>query len=117
MRKCYVWMLAAIVAGLFALSLHRLMGQAGMALYVTYGLGYAVFAILLLLALKQCCPAWHPAMQRMVTLLAGAGLAGVDVLIAGFTGETAQQAFFSALLGVALVQVMAKLMMRKGHRG
>jgi len=116
MRKCYVWMLAAIVAGLFALSLHRLMGQAGMALYVTYGLGYAVFAILMLLTLKQCRPAWHPAMQRMVTLLAGAGLAGADIWISGLSGETAQQAFFSALLGVALVQVVAKLMMRNGNR-
>lgn len=112
MHKCLSWMLATIVAGLFALSLHRLMGQAGMALYVTYGLGYAVFAILLLLALKQCRPGWHPAMQRMVTLLAGAALAGVDVLMAGLTGETAQQAFFSALLGVALVQVVAKFVTR-----
>jgi len=116
MRKCYVWMLAAIVAGLFALSLHRLMGQAGMALYVTYGLGYAVFAILMLLTLKQCRWAWHPAMQRMLTLLAGAGLAGADIWISGLSGETAQQAFFSALLGVALVQVVAKLMMRNGNR-
>lgn len=110
MHKCLSWMLATIVAGLFALSLHRLMGQAGMALYATYGLGYAVFAMLLLLALKQCRPAWHPAMQRMVTLLAGAGLAGADVWVSGLSGETAQQAFFSALLGVALVQVVAKIL-------
>jgi low temperature requirement protein LtrA len=110
MRKCYIWMLAAGVAGLFALSLHRLMGQSGLSLYLGYGIGYAGFAMLLLLALKQCRPGWHPAMQRMVTLLAGAGLAGVDVLIAGLAGESAQQAFFSALLGVALVQVMSKFL-------
>ncbi len=113
MRKCYIWMLATALAVLFALSLHRLMGQAGMALYVTYGVGYAVFAILLLLALKQCRPSWHPAMQRMTSLLAGAGLAVIDVTLSGLKGEMAQQAFFSALLGVALVQVVAKLLLKQ----
>lgn len=113
MHKCLSWMLATIVAGLFALSLHRLTGQSGLPMYLGYGIGYAGFALLLLLVLKQCRPAWHPAMQRMVTLLAGAGLAGADVWISGLSDETAQQAFFSALLGVALVQVVAKILDRK----
>lgn len=113
MHKCLSWMLSTIVAGLFALSLHRLTGQAGLPVYLGYGIGYAGFAMLLLLVLKQCRPAWLPAMQRMLTLLAGAGLAGADVLVTGLTGETAQQAFFSALLGVAVVQVVAKLFDRK----
>lgn len=117
MHKCLSWFLAAGVAGLFALGLHRLTGQSGLPLYLGYGIGYAGFAMLLLLALKQCRPTWHPAMQRMVTLLAGAGLAGADVWISGLSGETAQQAFFSALLGVAVVQVVAKLMIRNGNRG
>lgn len=116
MRKCLGWILAAGVAGLFAVGLHRLTGQSGLPLYLGYGVGYAIFSALLLWALKQCRPGWHPAMQRMASLLAGAGLAALDVSVSGLSGETAQQAFFSALLGVALVQVVAKLMLRNGKR-
>ncbi len=109
MRQCGGWMLAAVAAGLMVLGLHRLISQSGLPLFLGYGIGYGVFAILLLVALKRCRPGWHPAMQRMVTLLAGAGLAALDVFASGLAGETAQQAFFSALLGVALVQVVAKM--------
>jgi low temperature requirement protein LtrA len=109
MRDCVAWILAVPVSGLLVMGLVRLTGQSGFPLYLGYGIGYAVFAALLLVALRQCRPGWHPAMQRMAALLAGAGLAGVDVFIAGLTGETAQQAFFGALLGVALVQVTARL--------
>ncbi|NWG39162.1 MAG: hypothetical protein HXY27_04240 [Hydrogenophilaceae bacterium] len=113
MRQCFGWLLATIAAGLFALSLNRWTAQTGLPQYLGYGIGYAGFAILLLLALKKCRPAWHPAMQRMVTLLVGAGLAALDVFVSGLSGETAQQTFFSALLGVALVQVVAKFADRK----
>lgn len=116
MRKSLGWMVAASLTGLLALGLHRLTGQSGLPLYLGYGIGYAVFAIVLLLTLRKCRPNWHPAMQRMVSLLAGAGLAVLDVTMSGLKGEIAQQAFFSALLGVALVQVVAKLMMRNGDR-
>jgi low temperature requirement protein LtrA len=113
MRQCFGWLLATGVAGLFALSLHRWMAQTGLPQYLGYGIGYAGFAILLLLALKKCRPAWHPAMQRMASLLAGAALAMIDVTLASLKGDVAQQAFFSALLGVALVQVVAKFADRK----
>lgn len=113
MSKCLGWMLTALLTGLLVIGLHRVASQTGLPLYLGYGIGYAVFAILLLVALKQCRPGWHPAMQRMVTLLAGAGLAGADILMTGLTGETAQQAFFSALLGVALMQVVVKLFDKK----
>lgn len=108
MRKCLGWIVAAGVAGLLAMGLHLFSNFSGLSLYLGYGIGYMVFAILVLIALRQCRPAWHPAMQRMVTLLASAGLAALDVFVSGLSGETAQQAFFSALLGVALVQVVVK---------
>lgn len=113
MRKCRGWMLAALLAGLLVIGLHRVANQTGLPLYLGYGIGYAVFAILLLVALKQCRSGWHPAMQRMVSLLAGAGLAALDVSVSGLSGESGQQAFFSALLGVALVQVVAKFADKK----
>lgn len=113
MRKCLGWIVVAVVTGLLAVGLHRLTGQSSLPLYLGYGVGYAIFAGFVLFALRNCRPAWHPAMQRMVTLLAGAGLAALDVFLSGLSGETAQQAFFSALLGVALVQVAAKFADKK----
>jgi hypothetical protein len=110
-------MLAAGVAGILALGLHRLSGQSGLSLNLAYGLGYGMFSLLLLVALKQCRPGWHPALRRMVSLMVGAGLAGADVWMAGPSGEMAQQAFFSALLGVALVQVVARAFDGKTPRG
>lgn len=113
MGKCVVWILVASVSALLAVGLHRVAVPTGLPVYLGYGLGYAVFSAVLLIVLRQCRPGWHPAMQRMVSLLAGAGLAALDVSVSGLSGEPGQQAFFSALLGVALVQVVAKFFVKK----
>lgn len=108
----WYWMLVLGALGLAGLlsALHRLAVLQGMSLHLAYGLGYAAVAALLLSALCRFRLAWPSALQRVGALLGSMGLALADVLFADYAAEDAQQLFFSALLGAALVQVLAKML-------
>lgn len=72
------------------------------------GLAYAALAVYAMALAARCAPTWHPALRRVAVLLGCAVLAGIDAGIAGLQGETAQKAFFAALLGIALVAMAAR---------
>lgn len=113
MGKGVVWVLAVVLTAVLTVGLRQIAAPAGLSRPLGYGLGYALLGLVVLLALRQCRPAWHPAMHRMVALLSTAALALAEVAVSGLAGDTAQQAFFSALLGVAVVQLLARLLDRK----
>ena len=72
------------------------------------GLAYAALAIYAMALTGRCAPRWHPALKRVAVLIACAALAGIDIGIAGLAGEAAQKTFFAALLGIALVVLIAR---------
>ena len=108
MLKCAGWIVAAGSATAVVWGLHEAAVFQGTALWLGYEIGYALVTSMMLLALARCREAWHPALRRMLDLLAGAGLAGLEATLAGLSGEPAQRAFFSALLGAALVLVAGR---------
>ena len=110
--SCMTRMGLAFVLAMALSSLHRLPLLDATALQIGYGTGYAAVALLWLLTLRQCKPAWPAAMHRAVALLASAGLSLADAFTSGLEGDARQALFFSALLGAAIVQVGARVMMR-----
>lgn len=66
------------------------------------GLGMAAMAFV------SRCAAAHAALRRVAALLVCAVLAAVDVGLSGLRGETGQELFFAALLGIALVVLAAR---------
>lgn len=72
------------------------------------GLAYAALAIYGMALIGRCATQWHPALKRVAVLIACAALAGIDVGITGLRGEAAQETFFAALLGIALVVLAAR---------
>lgn len=115
MSRCVTRTASAIVLAIAVSGLHRLDLLAGVNLQLGYGAAYAAIAVLWLLALRDCKPDWHPAMHRTLALLSSVALALADTFTSGLAGEARQQLFFSALLGAAVVQVAAKLMLRSKH--
>ena len=113
---CSMRMAAAIVLAAALSGLHRLGLLADAPLQIAYGLGYAAVALLWLLAWRQCKPDWPTAMHRALALLASTGLALLDAYTSGLASEARQELFFSALLGAAVVQVIAKLRMRNARQ-
>jgi hypothetical protein len=114
MRSCLAPALGALGLAVLLSGLHRFSVLPGAMLLLGYGLGYAVVAILLLTVWRRCFSIWPPALHRMVALLGSACLALIDVLLAGYAAEAGQQLFFSALLGAALVQVLARMRLKPG---
>lgn len=83
--------------------------QAGeMPMLPANGLAYAALAIYGVALIGRCASKWHAALKRVAVLIACAALAGIDVGITGLQGEAAQESFFAALLGIALVVLAAR---------
>ena len=100
------WMIWA--AGIACLWLAILkIPDAGTAYLPLKGLAYAILAALVLAALSRGLKL-HPALGRMVALLACAALAGADTGLSGLHGDAAQQYFFASLLGIALTVLIAR---------
>jgi peptidoglycan/LPS O-acetylase OafA/YrhL len=72
------------------------------------GLAYAALAIYGMALIGRCVSKWPAALKRVAVLIACAALAGIDVGITGLQGEAAQESFFAALLGIALVVLAAR---------
>lgn len=106
MYSCVAWA-AAFAAGWGLILAWHVMGG-GMPNLLANGLAYAVLAIIAMGVAGRCTPKWHPALKRVAALLACAILAGIDVGLAGQSGEAAQKLFFAALLGIAVVVLAAR---------
>lgn len=84
------------------------MRAGGMPSLLVNGLAYAALAIYAVALAGRCAEKLHPALRRVAVLSVCAVLAGIDVGIADLQGEAAQKAFFAALLGIALVVLVAR---------
>jgi peptidoglycan/LPS O-acetylase OafA/YrhL len=80
----------------------------GMPVLPANGVAYAVLAAYGMALIGRCAQKWHPALKRVATLIVCAILAGADIGIVDLEGEAAQQTFFAALLGIALVALAAR---------
>lgn len=102
------WTAAVVGVWLGILATHN----AGLTSLPINGLAYAALAALTVAAIGRYTSDngknWHPAFSRIVVLLSCAALAGVDTGLSGLAGEAAQKLFFSALLGIALVILVAR---------
>jgi len=106
MFSCAAWIAGFLSVWLLILAWHF---QSGVPLAASANaMAYALLAIVAAAATGRCAPKWHPALKRRSSLFACTILAVVDVGLAGLAGETAQEAFFAALLGIALVVLAAR---------
>lgn len=83
-----------------------------------YGAGFYLLGVVLIGALARLRPDWAPALRRASTILVGAALAGIDgQLHAPAMGVTCLELWMSALLGLALAALSARLAPRVLVRG
>ncbi len=89
--KRMMWLAAALAEPLVLFSWHRWLAVAGPAplvcLQASYGLGFALFALIFLGALARWRVTSHPAFWRMATVLAGAAAAAAEIGLHGFRGR------------------------------
>lgn len=95
------------LAGWVLILVWRFLSEAALATSANV-VAYALLAVIAMAAIGCCAAKWHPALKRMVALLACAILAGADAGMSGLEGEAAQKAFFAALLGIALIVLASR---------
>jgi hypothetical protein len=98
-----------LFAATAALALGSMLLPAGVADRAV-GLGFALWQLILLALLGRLRPGWPLAQLRLVSLVSGAGVAVGVAGVSGLTGEALQTRFFAALLGLAAVVFLMRLM-------
>lgn len=107
-KPCLSWLLAALVAWLAAFFVPAFAPVAPGALDWRWALPYGVFGALLLGMQFRLRPALPPALNRLLALVAGV-VALLLALALGYKGSIPQVPFFSALVGVAAVVLLARI--------
>ena len=102
------WLLAALVAWLAAFFVPVLAPAAPGTVDWRWAVPYGVLEALLLGAQFRLRPALHPALNRLLALVTGAA-ALLLALALGHRGSIPQVPFFSALVGVAAVALLARV--------
>jgi uncharacterized membrane protein len=80
----------------------------GKAMQWSVGITYAVFAVLVLATLARLRLTAHPAVLRMLAVLAGALVSACELLLHGYSQDRFISLWAAALLGVAAISLMAR---------
>lgn len=80
---------------------------------LSYGAGFAVFAILMLGTLARFRVTAYPAFWRMLMLFAGAILAALEIGLHGYGRALFFPLWASALIGMAGVSIVARMLPRR----
>lgn len=77
---------------------------------VSYAVGFALFALLLSGAVARVWTNGHPALWRMLTVLAGAIVAAGEVSLHAYPHDLFLPIWAAALIGVSLISVAARML-------
>lgn len=79
-------------------------------LQMSYALGFALFAQLFLGGIARLWASGHPALWRMVAVLAGAMFAAGEISLQGYPHDLFLPLWAAALIGVSLTSVAARML-------
>ncbi len=96
----FVWHHWSMTRGLLSLA----------AMQVSYGGGFALCAVLLLGLLARLRVSSFPAIWRMFSVLLGAGLAALEIVLHSYAGAPFFALWAAALIGVSAVSLMARFL-------
>lgn len=94
----FVWHHWSIMRGLLPLA----------AAQASYGVGFALCAVLLMGLLARLQVTTFPAVWRMLTVLLGAGVAALDITLHDYPGSPFLALWAAAVIGVSVVSLMAR---------
>lgn len=110
--KRMMWLAAALVEPVLLYFWHRWLAVARQVplswLQASYGLGFALFALLFLGALARWRVTAYPAFWRMATVFAGAVTAALEIGLHGYPRAYFFPLWAGALIGVSAVSLLAR---------
>jgi hypothetical protein len=80
---------------------------------LSYGVGFALFGVLMIGTLARFRVTSYPAFWRMLTVLVGAGMAAVEVKLHGYPRTYFFPLWAAALVGLSVVSVAARFLPRR----
>ena len=110
----WLWLGMAAVEGGLLFAWHQWLARTWAAslsgLQWSYGIGYVLFAVLLLGALARLRVTAHPAIWRMLVLIAGSAVSWVEIGLHGYPKGYILALWPAAIIGLAAVSIAARFL-------